>query len=431
MGAGNAEAMADFSKDPSRSHSKGEKASKKRHRDPASTSVPERKNKRSKSTAAALEDQPPADIQTHERSTETQDAPEEDVDQTASTTKSKKKKSKKEREPEIVSDHEDTKVKKEKKEKKDEKEKKERKEKHRGPDNVVVLSSAPGKPPASAQQPGTSSHQYPFYTQTVSQYLPLHPSGVKDPIQGYTNQHLNPLLNRYVPSFRGVLLAYRNVRVGEAPGKASLTENSGGDDAILLESINEHAVCFGWLTAEIDIFKPLRGAWLEGLVNLQSAGHIGVVCWGKFNASIESERLPRDWKWVSQLHNNNVESEEEEEMDEEVAEPKMGHREVHTTGYWVDGEGNRVTSDVPIRFRIKQYEIPVSGDHGYLILEGTMLTVEEEEARVHKEVATIKNKIRHGVVLRRDRRPLLESSITKFGEDEDKDKEREGRRGEA
>ncbi|KAK5634323.1 hypothetical protein RRF57_010037 [Xylaria bambusicola] len=277
---------------------------------------------------------------------------------------------------------------------------------------VVVLESSRS---TTIPGPGTSiQHQFPFYTQTVSQYLPLHPLGINEPIQGYMNQHLEPLLNHYVPSFGGVLLSYRNPRIGAAPGDGSLTQDSGMEDVAILESINEHAVSFGWLTVEIDIFRPSRGAWLEGLVNIQSGGHIGVVCWGKFNASIESERLPRDWRWVDQHARKDTGEAEPATQDDATGD----HTEVHATGYWVNKDGARITADTPIRFRIKNYEVGSSGDYGYLSIEGTMLTEEEEANKSQKEREIQKRKLNRGVVPRRERRTMLELGMTKFTNDD-------------
>ncbi|KAI1811421.1 hypothetical protein GGS20DRAFT_111183 [Poronia punctata] len=416
-----AQVAADSGKDESK------KRSKKRHRDANVTNGTERERKHKRSKSAAPSDETPADAVINGQETsqkqiiEGQGIKEEDGEKKRS--KKEKRRAEKaavetEQSPAGVTDSQPE------KKKKNKKKSRENAESHDAEHKVVVISSKRTDPPASKQPP--SSFQYPFYTQTVSQYLPLHPSGASDPIQGYTSQHLKPLLNRYVPGFRGVLLSYRNVRVGEAPGRASIKENGNTDGTVLLESINEHAVCYAWLTAEIDIFMPRRGAWLEGIVNFQSPGHIGVVCWGKFNASVESERLPRGWKWINQLEEDQGTDKDADAMEIEAVED---HAEVHATGYWVDESGGRVTSDAPIRFRIKKYEIPVSGDHGYLILEGTMLSEEEEDAKVTEEMEKTRDKIRHGVTLRKDRRPLLESSITKFGEDDEK--EREGREAEA
>ncbi|KAI0912368.1 hypothetical protein F4823DRAFT_210874 [Ustulina deusta] len=286
-----------------------------------------------------------------------------------------------------------------------------------GLSGVVVLDSSPSTTYPGARKP--SKHQYPFYTQTVSQYLPLPPVSINEPIHGYMNQHLEPLLNRYVPSFGGVLLSYRNPRIGEAPGRGSVAQDSGMEDTVVLESVNEYAVSFGWLTVQIDIFRPSRGASLEGLVIIQSRGHIGVVCWGKFNASIESERLPRDWRWIDQHA-----SEEEEDAEPEATSPLLSaqddtetdHAEVHATGYWVNRHGVKLAADTPISFRIKNYEVGTSGDYGYLSIEGTMLTEEEEAEKAQKEREVQKRKLSRGVVPHRARRALLELGMTKFTE---------------
>ncbi|KAI1420751.1 hypothetical protein F5Y12DRAFT_91320 [Xylaria sp. FL1777] len=288
---------------------------------------------------------------------------------------------------------------------------------------VVVLDSSHSTKVSGAGK--LSKHQYPFYTQTISQYLPLHPLGINEPIQGYLNQHLEPLLNRYVPSFGGVLLSYRSPRIGEAPGEGLLTQDSGIEDMVMLESVNEHAVSFGWLTVDIDIFRPSRGAWLEGLINIQSGGHIGVVCWGKFNASIESERLPRNWRWIDQHASKEVEEAEPKTTSPspsaqdivETDHTDADHTEVHATGYWVDGQGSKITADTPICFRVKNYEVGTSGDYGYLSIEGTMLTEEEESKIAQKEREIQKRKRSRGVLSHRDRRPLLELGMTKFAND--------------
>ncbi|KAI2606523.1 uncharacterized protein GGS25DRAFT_394526 [Hypoxylon fragiforme] len=278
--------------------------------------------------------------------------------------------------------------------------------------------------------------EYPFFTQTVSQYLPLFPSGLVKPIEGFADQHLLPLINRYVPSFRGVLLAFRNPRVGEAPGKGSLTEKSATEDVVLMESINEYAVSFGWLTAEVDLFRPARGAWMEGMVNLQGEGHIGVVCWDMFNASIEAARLPHGWRWIDLLsngkHKDKGKGNEKEKTAEEAKlptpepldNPDDDTAQLHTTGYWVDENGTRIRGGTKLYFRIKHYEVGASGDYGYLSIEGTMLNEEEEKAKHNDEIEAMRRRnLKHGGVLRKGQKRLPEFSMTKFGVDETEDSE--------
>ena len=79
---------------------------------------------------------------------------------------------------------------------------------------------------------------------------------------------------------------------------------------------------------------------MEGSVNLQTEGHIGVVCFGKFNASIEARRLPPDWKWVP---NESPEAQGFEETASVITADDHGVvRQIHSTGFWADGNGEKV-----------------------------------------------------------------------------------------
>lgn len=277
---------------------------------------------------------------------------------------------------------------------------------------------------------------YPFFSQQVSQYLPLFPLGMIEPVDGYSEQHLKPLMNHYVPTFEGVLLGYSDVRIGEAPGRASITENSENSEEAVLESIDEYAVTFGWLTAKLDLFKPSRGAWMEGSVNMQTEGHLGIVCWGMFNASIEAARLPEGWKWVSLLGEPKqrktfeeaklptpepIEQEEEEEEEEGEAGGEEDVSQLHTTGYWVNNEEQRVRGNV--RFQIKNFEVGTSGDYGYLSIEGTMLDTAVEKEKAAEEMERSRRwKLKNGAV-RKEHRRLPDFSMTKFGMDEEQETE--------
>ncbi|KAI0473303.1 hypothetical protein GGR56DRAFT_698324 [Xylariaceae sp. FL0804] len=513
-------------------HDKSEHKSKKRHRESRAADGSERKHKRSKSEAAHEheQDHSPSNVQfepqdpdglgangeppehdkkkkksKHKRdagagSSQAEDrigdapgsgtAPgEEDgeMNKKDKSQKKEKKRSKKHRSTELEPDGAQREPsppaetpRREKKDKKEKKHKKTTARRSPSPDAMDVDPSSPGqgghgndidkdnvKPYARA----LADDQYPFYTQTVSQYLPLFPSGLVEPVQGYADQHLRPLLNRYVPSLGGVLLAYRSPRVGEAPGRASLTESAGNnsndedendddDAAVLLESVNEYAVTFGWLTAEVDLFRPARGAWLEGRVNLQSGGHVGVVCWGMFNASVEAERLPAGWRWVDLLSEEEGEEEggdgndkdaEHQDLNNALAADENGvsaasaaantaaaaadAAQVHTSGYWADADGLRVRAGARLRFRIRNYEVGVSGDYGYLSIEGTMLDEAAEAARTRDEAEAKRRRKLHqqkggsgsggggggGGLLRREQKRLPEFSMTKFGGGEEEE----------
>jgi DNA-directed RNA polymerase I subunit RPA43 len=211
---------------------------------------------------------------------------------------------------------------------------------------------------SSLETPSTAS---PFHVQTSSLYLPLAPISQKYPLEGMCAEHISPLILTYYPPFNGVVLSYSNPRLSEKP-----FGNDG--EEVLLKNIDEYAVSWSWVTAEFLLFKPEKGAWLEGYINLQNEGHLGLVCWNLFNASIERKRLPPDWKWVDVSEMQN-EEEDEGEGGETYAEEGIG--------YYVDGEGKKIEG--MMKFRVKEIESSHDRERGFLSIEGTMLSEEAEE----------------------------------------------------
>jgi DNA-directed RNA polymerase I subunit RPA43 len=206
----------------------------------------------------------------------------------------------------------------------------------------------------------------PFFIQTSSLYLPLAPVSQTYPVEGMCAEHLSPLILTYYPPFDGVVLSYSNPRLSERP-----YGNDGSE--VLLHNIDEYAVSWSWVTAEFLLFRPEKGAWLEGYINLQNEGHLGVVCWNLFNASIERKRLPRDWKWrdVSQ-------------EDQTMGDAQAGETYAEDgAGYYVDGAGNKIEGT--IKFRVKEIESSHDKERGFLSIEGTMLSVGEETELAQKE----------------------------------------------
>lgn len=274
-----------------------------------------------------------------------------------------------------------------------------------------------------------ASPQFPFFTQTVSLYEPLYPTGWAQPVTSAKYQHLQHLQNKYVPALRGVLLDYRNVVLGPAPGRGPGTADD--DDApTTVMSRGEYAVGFGWITADVDLFVPSRGAWMEGSVNLQTEGHIGVVCFGRFNASIEARRLPPAWKWVS---NESSDAQGFEETASVITADDHGVvRQIHSTGFWVDGTGARIMGKT--RFRIRNFDAGTSGDTSYLSLEGTMLDKDSERRLVEDEAraAQARRPGKGGQRALRHRAP--DFSMTRFAaeeaeEDQGQSKEQDGEAG--
>ncbi|KAF1734140.1 DNA-directed RNA polymerase I subunit RPA43 [Beauveria bassiana] len=257
--------------------------------------------------------------------------------------------------------------------------------------------------------------QFPFFSQTVSLYEPIYPIGWAQPVTNCEFHYLRHLQNKYVPSLRGVLLNYKNVTLGDEPSREGAARND--EEFTTLKSQREYGVGFGWITADVDLFVPSRGAWMEGSVNLQTEGHIGVVCFGKFNASIEARRLPPSWKWVS---NEDPEAEGIEETASIVAPDEHGVvHQIHSTGFWVDANGDKIKGK--IRFRIRNFDVGVSGETTYLSLEGTMLDKASEKTLVQQEAHALKMRRDTTKTNRRvERRRAPEFSMTRFFSEEEK-----------
>lgn len=121
------------------------------------------------------------------------------------------------------------------------------------------------------------------------------------------------------------------------------------------------------MTAEFLLFKPEKGAELEGYINLQNEGHLGLVCWNLFNASIERQRLPSDWRWVGV---QDEENDEYAQAGETYAEDGIG--------YYVDADGKKIEGT--IKFKVREIESSHDRERGFLSIEGTMLDNEAERA---------------------------------------------------
>lgn len=288
----------------------------------------------------------------------------------------------------------------------------------------------------STQAPATefpSDTEFPFFTQTISLYVPFFPVGFDKPLTSVAAQHLDPLLNHYSPLLRGVLLSYSNLNLSDRPAKASVVDPPTDETPAQLHSVDEYAVGFGWLTFDAHLFVPSRGKWMEGVIQLQSEGHIGVVCWNKFNASIEAKRLPGGWQWVDiakggKYTSSQAEDQEEgheqqvEDSDALDGEELQVVEQMHTTGYWVNENGRKIGGK--LRFRIKNFDVGQAGDYGYLSLEGTCLGEEEERTLAADERAAEKrrrSKQNTGGLLKPMSRRVPEFSMTKFGKDDEEE----------
>ncbi|KAA6415575.1 MAG: rna polymerase rpb7-like domain-containing [Lasallia pustulata] len=225
-----------------------------------------------------------------------------------------------------------------------------------------------------------SANDSPFHLQTSSLYLALSPIAQLHPLQGLCAEHLSPLILTYYPPFHGVVLSYSNVRLSEdlrRPGA------SGPGEKVLAKSIDEYAVSFVWVTADFIVFEPQRRGWIEGWINLQNEGHLGLVCWNLFNASIDRSRLPREWKWIAGgMGGRRKSSLKKRGMGPEIEDMEHRHEAndvEEVDGHFEDSEGQKIEGKV--RFRVRDV-VPSSTsepEKGFLSIEGTMLGDDEEE----------------------------------------------------
>ena len=211
----------------------------------------------------------------------------------------------------------------------------------------------------------------PFAQQTASFYLALSPCANDFPLEGLCAEHISPLLLSYYPPLDGIVLSYDNARLSESPEagiQARSASNNKEARTVLARSIDEYAVTYVWLTADFVLFRPQRGAYLEGYVNLQNESLLGLVCYNYFNAGIEWNRLPSSWRWVS---------------DEEGALAGNGKGKKAAQegeGHWVDGSGKKV--DGKLIFRVRDFEATPGSElgAGSINIYGTLISEADEKA---------------------------------------------------
>lgn len=269
-------------------------------------------------------------------------------------------------------------------------------------------SRHPAQDPAiTAQIPQSldSAEASPFFQQTSSLYVPLSPICQRQPLEGLCAEHLSPLILTYYPPLNGVVLSYTNAKLSER-----LPQREGEEEKpILARSIDEYAVSFVWITADFLLFRPKRDCVIEGWVNLQNEGNLGLVCWNYFNASIEGKRLPKEWRWVpggvgdrsnlQKLKRPATGSSMEIDDREDVVNVKGAEDE---EGHFVDRDGKKVEG--MITFRVQDMETSRSADReqGFLSIQGTTLSKEEECELREQEFLRLQGKTVKRPGVRRD-----------------------------
>ena len=276
--------------------------------------------------------------------------------------------------------------------------------------------SSKDKTKRSSSKPTAPDSPYTLTTATL--YLPLSPISISPThaLASLLAEHLSPLLLTYYPPLKGIVLAYSNASISSTPpnvASASSGSGSGPQPLTLATSANEYGVLYVYLTATFLVFRPQKGQILEGWVNVQSEGFLGAVVLNLFSVGIERKRLPSDWKWIppGEESDNNTGTENngniktDEDSDAASEKPSFNVEKEHfqpvslasdanplseTTGaendddaavegYFQSVSGHRVRGTV--KFRVLDIDVIPGTDRerGFLSIEGTMLSPEEEE----------------------------------------------------
>lgn len=289
--------------------------------------------------------------------------------------------------------------------------------------------SSKDKTKRSSSKPTAPDSPYTLTTATL--YLPLSPISISPThaLASLLAEHLSPLLLTYYPPLKGIVLAYSNASISSTPPNVASTTSSGSgaqdfnpQPLTLATSANEYGVLYVYLTATFLVFRPQKDQILEGWVNVQSEGFLGAVVLNLFSVGIERKRLPSDWKWVppgeesdnnnnTSAENNNGNIKTDEDSDAASEKPSFNAEKEHfqpvslasdanplseTTGaeddddaavegYFQSASGHRVRGTV--KFRVLDIDVIPGTDRerGFLSIEGTMLSPEEEERVIEDE----------------------------------------------
>ncbi|KAL4869680.1 hypothetical protein BDV12DRAFT_167475 [Aspergillus spectabilis] len=298
-------------------------------------------------------------------------------------------------------------------------------------------SKSKEKSKSDSTQQTTPVPDSPYSLTTATLYLPLSPISISPThaLASLLTEHLSPLLLTYYPPLQGIILAYSNASISSEPStspSATSTPDPSPQPLTLAATAGEYGVMYVYLTATFLVFRPQRGQTLEGSVNVQSEGFLGAVVLNLFSVGIERKRLPPSWKWIppgSEDENEptpttnpstptssdddsspgeTFDSEKEHfnpvplppdsnpffpsyDQDTETLEnPETDTNinqdsEENIEGHFQSTSGHRVRGT--IKFRVVDIDIiPGSErDRGFLSIEGTMLSPEDEERTLEDE----------------------------------------------
>ncbi|KAH8431157.1 DNA-directed RNA polymerase I subunit RPA43 [Aspergillus melleus] len=295
-------------------------------------------------------------------------------------------------------------------------------------------SSSKSKKSSKSKSAAASTLDSPYTLTTATLYLPLSPISISPThaLASLMAEHLSPLILTYYAPLKGVVLAYSNPTISSTdPAESSRSASDPNPEPLTLaKTAGEYGVLYVYLTATFLVFRPQRGQILEGWVNVQSEGFLGAVALNLFSVGIERKRLPSDWKWIApgeyeegqddkangddsikteSQNNDNDDNNSSSSEPSTTFDPEKEHFKPITLasdtnplldtdataaesdesaaaqGYFQSVSGHRVRGTV--RFRVVDVDVipGAERDRGFMSIEGTMLTPEEEAQVVEDE----------------------------------------------
>ncbi|KAL4792737.1 hypothetical protein BDV19DRAFT_368066 [Aspergillus venezuelensis] len=314
------------------------------------------------------------------------------------------------------------------KDKKEKKEKKDKSSKSKDKSSKFESATTPKKARPSAT---TTLPDSPYTLTTATLYLPLSPISISPThaLASLLAEHLSPLLLTYYPPFQGIILAYSNASISsEPPSSRSTTSTSPNPQPLTLATTaGEYGVMYVYLTATFLVFQPQRDQTLEGWVNVQSEGFLGAVVLNLFSVGIERKRLPPSWKWIPPGEEDESgesqpaiapPSEDEDDESKPPFDPEKEHfnpvplvqesnpfsldidqnqenaenqtqeqdqDQDHLEGHFQSASGHKVRGTV--KFRVVDVDVipGTERDRGFLSIDGTMLSPEDEACVLEEE----------------------------------------------
>lgn len=167
----------------------------------------------------------------------------------------------------------------------------------------------------------------------------------------------------YYEPVDGVVLAYDNIRFESTTAR------------IIAEAPYAHV----WTTVELLVWRPRNGMVLRGGVNLQSAGHIGLLVENTWNVSIPIARIPEGWKYQEGTVAAAAAGTEAGAMDTDSADTGENGMQ---DGSWLDGTGKKV--EKMLLFQVES----VQAGGSIFIIEGSLLNQTYIQRAVVPELAT-------------------------------------------